>query len=299
MDKKEVLNLLYEELKRIGRLDKEGVLRILGLEYTNWNMRKALNYLKDLANEFKDVELKQGKKGAYYVEWVKYKEIIKDNLKKSFNFEEFENEFLDAVYYVGVDKIIDGVDYDYYAVIEAIEYKDFKRIWEKYKLGVVGDWINLRMERYDFTCVEMEYLKMGLTYNRMSLFVKYVEIPKGDNSIKINTSKVSCRWCSAKKGDIRYYNLIKGNDILYIFEVDRRRLYNSETGEIFLPSRILVYDLKKIDFNTIYQELKGPKKECRNLIYVVGDYDKRFNKSEVLAKLKLLEIVEDNKGEVL
>jgi len=299
MDKKEILEVLYEELKRLGRMTKEDVIRVLELDYTNWNMRKALNYLKDLSKEYQDVELKQGKKGAYYVEWENYKEVVKENIKKSFNFEEFEQEFWNEVYYVGVDKIIDGVDYDYYAVIEAIEYKDFKRIWEKYKLGMVGDWINLILKEDDPTGVGIGSLEMGWTYNRELLFIKYVEIPKKGAPTKISKYKVSCRWSSAKKGDLRYYNLLKGNDKLYIFEVDRYRLYNPTTEEVFLPSRILVYDLKQVDVETIYYELRGCKEKCDSLIYVVEDPNKRFVKAEVMAKLKLLEIVGDNKEEVL
>jgi len=299
MDKKEILEVLYNELKRLGRMTKEDVIRVLELDYTNWNMRKALNYLKDLSKEYQDVKLKQGKKGAYYVEWENYKELVEENIKKSFNFEEFEQEFWNEVYFVGVDKIIEGVDYNYYTVIEAIEYKNFKRIWEKYKLGMVGDWINLRMEEYDPTSVEMKYLKMGLTYNRELLFIKYLKIPKGNSSIELSTSKVFCRWRSANKGNLRRYNLLKINNKLYVFEVDGYRQYNSKTEEVFLPRRILVYDLKQVDVETIYCELKGCKKKCNSLIYVVEDTNKGFIKTEVTTKLKLLDIVGNNNEEVL
>jgi len=142
----EVLELLYNKLKSYGRLDKEGVLRILGLEYTNWNMRKALNYLKDLANKYEDVELKKGDKGKYYVEWSGYSEAVKDDIKKSFDAEAFEKDFWRNVYYIAIDRIKPGDTIC--RVIEVMDIRDFTKIWKKYKLWIVGDWINLKLSTY-------------------------------------------------------------------------------------------------------------------------------------------------------
>jgi len=291
----EVLELLYNKLKSYGRLDKEGVLRILGLEYTNWNMRKALNYLKDLANKYEDVELKKGDKGKYYVEWSGYSEAVKDDIKKSFDAEAFEKDFWRNVYYIAIDRIKPGDTIC--RVIEVMDIRDFTKIWKKYKLWIVGDWINLKLSEDDPTGAYVEYVgSYVLDFNKYKLFSKVMDLSELRASSKtVYKSKAEAWWRGNRvEGAISYYNLIKINNKLYVFEVDASKLYNPKTEEIYLPSRVLIYNLNDgIDVDTILKELKGCKKSCSNIIYMVRDFDRRMAKAEEIAKDILVKILSE------
>ncbi|HIP90439.1 MAG TPA: hypothetical protein EYH22_02710 [Candidatus Nanopusillus sp.] len=288
MEKMEVLEKLYNALKSIGRMDKVDVMRVLEMEPTDWNMRKALNYLKELANEYEDVELKQGKRGMYYVEWIGYKGLVKEKIKKSFDVESFEKDFWDNVYYLLISKISDNT----YNVIEAMEVNDFLRIWKKYKLMAVGDWINLRLKENDTTAVDMEYVGYVFDTNKYKLFTKTVEVSE-DIVTKLYKSKAKRCWrgCS-KKGSPRYYNLIRSKNKLYAFEIDTKQLYKPKTGEIYLPGRVLVYDINdNINVDVILNDLEGCKRACSSLIYIVRDYNRIYVKSRDVARLKLMDLL--------
>ncbi|HIP90263.1 MAG TPA: hypothetical protein EYH22_01790 [Candidatus Nanopusillus sp.] len=279
---KDVLKKIYLRLRNKGRMDKEDVLNLLGLEYTNWNMRKALNYLKDLANEFKDVSLKKGEKGKYYIEIENYNEVVKNNLNKSFNSKKFEKEFWNAVYYIIIYE-----NENSYKVIEAVEISNFEKILSKYNINDMGEWISLKLKEDDLSGVGVDYVGDVLDINKFNLFTK--DINK-KNINKYVSNKAVRQWTGRnKEGDIIYYNIIKCDNILYVFELSTIRIYNKD-GEIFTPGRVIIYNLDIIDIDKVYEDLKGNKRQCSNIIYVVRDFDRRMILAEEKAKEKLNKI---------
>lgn len=90
--------LIYEELQRKGRLDKEGVAYALGLTITDWNLRKCTALMKRVAEEYPDVKLKKVDKGKYILILEGWEDLKKEREKKLFDGDRYITDFLGIVY---------------------------------------------------------------------------------------------------------------------------------------------------------------------------------------------------------
>lgn len=119
--------LIYEELQRKGRLDKEGVAYALGLTITDWNLRKCTALMKRVAEEYPNVKLKKIDKGKYVLLLEGWEELKRQREKKLFNGDRYIHDLLSIVY--------DG---------NKIEMTEFKELITLYQLKYIAEVINTR-----------------------------------------------------------------------------------------------------------------------------------------------------------
>jgi hypothetical protein len=119
--------LIYEELQRKGKLDKEGVAYALGLTITDWNLRKCTALMKRIVEEYPDVKLKKVDKGKYILLLEGWEELKRQREKKLFNGDRYIQDLLSIVY--------DG---------NKIEITEFKELITLYQLKYIAEVINTR-----------------------------------------------------------------------------------------------------------------------------------------------------------
>ena len=124
------LALIYEELQRKGRLDKEGVAYALGLTITDWNLRKSIGLMKRVAEEFADVKLEKVSKGKYILVLEGWEELKREREKRLFDTNRYIQDLLSIVY----DQ-------------NKIEITEFKELITLYQLKYVSEVISTRNSR--------------------------------------------------------------------------------------------------------------------------------------------------------
>ena len=122
--------LIYEELQRTGRLDKEGIAYALGLTITDWNLRKCTALMKRVAEEYNDVKLEKENKGKYILVLDGWEELKREREKRLFNTDMYIQDFL-------------GLIYDH----NKIEITEFKELITLYQLKYIAEVINTRNSR--------------------------------------------------------------------------------------------------------------------------------------------------------
>jgi len=121
------LALIYEELQRKGRLDKEGIAYALGLTITDWNLRKCIGLMKRVAEEFADVKLEKVSKGKYILVLEGWEELKREREKRLFDGERYVQDLLNIVY-----------DHN------KIEIREFQELVTLYQLKYLAEVIDTR-----------------------------------------------------------------------------------------------------------------------------------------------------------
>ena len=122
--------LIYEELQRKGRLDKEGIAYALGLTITDWSLRKCTALMKRVAEEYNDVKLEKENKGKYILVLEGWEELKREREKRLFDGEKYVQDLLSIVY-----------DHN------KMEITEFQEIMTLYQLRYIAEVINTRNSR--------------------------------------------------------------------------------------------------------------------------------------------------------
>lgn len=124
------ISIIYEELQRKGRLDKEGIAYALGLTITDWNLRKCTALMKRTSEEYNDVKLEKENKGKYILVLDGWEELKREREKRLFDTDMYIQDFL-------------GLIYDH----NKIEITEFKELMTLYQLNYIAEVINTRNSR--------------------------------------------------------------------------------------------------------------------------------------------------------
>lgn len=124
------ISIIYEELQRKGRIDKEGVAYALGLTITDWNLRKCTALMKRISEEYNDVKLEKENKGKYILVLDGWEELKREREKRLFDTDMYIQDFL-------------GLIYDH----NKIEITEFKELMTLYQLNYIAEVINTRNSR--------------------------------------------------------------------------------------------------------------------------------------------------------
>lgn len=124
------ISIIYEELQRKGRLDKEGIAYALGLTITDWNLRKCTSLMKRISEEYNDVKLEKENKGKYILVLDGWEELKREREKRLFDTDMYIQDFL-------------GLIYDH----NKIEITEFKELMTLYQLNYIAEVINTRNSR--------------------------------------------------------------------------------------------------------------------------------------------------------
>jgi len=158
----EELEVLYEEIKKRGVMDKDDVINILGWTMSDHNMKKARGYLKKMAEDYEDITLEK-EKNKLVIKIKNYEDVIKKREMELFEGELFENELKNMIY-----------DGDYILIYE------YNKLINKYNIRNVFEKIYLENKRYG---TEVYYVgkvnnNMYLLYDTNTLDKRWDKEPK-------------------------------------------------------------------------------------------------------------------------
>jgi hypothetical protein len=127
------IELIYNELQRRGRMDKEAVAYTIGLTISDWNLRKSLALMKRTAEELEEIQCIKGTKGQYVLELEGWEELKREREKRLLCIDKLK---------LDIEKII----YDDNN-IEWQEWAHLRTVWQLDYIAelVYGDWRGLNI----------------------------------------------------------------------------------------------------------------------------------------------------------